>query len=295
MTDVSTDANVQDWRKLYPFAPHYTTTAGGHRLHYVDEGKGPAVVMVHGNPTWSFYYRNVIQELSGSHRCIVPDHIGCGLSEKPQDWSYRLEDHIENLERLIDEVLELEQIDLVMHDWGGAIGMGYAVRHPEKVRRLVILNTGAFHGHPCPWRIRVCRIPGFGAVAVRGFNAFAGSAVHMAVTKPLAKAVRDGFLFPYNSWANRIATLRFVEDIPLAVRHPSWQTLGTIQKNLHDLRSKPTMICWGEKDFCFTTDFLKTWRSYFPDAEVHSYPEAGHYILEDARDTVIPLIGKFLQ
>ena len=135
MTDQSSQSASPDWRPLYPFASHYAVIAGG-RQHYLDEGRGPAVVMLHGNPTWSFYYRNLVLALRDEHRVIVPDHMGCGLSDKPQEYTYTLRQHIDNLEHLLDEELQVPEVDLVVHDWGGAIGMGYAVRHPERIRQI---------------------------------------------------------------------------------------------------------------------------------------------------------------
>jgi len=285
----------QAWRAEYPFEPHYAAVGGG-RLHYVDCGQGAPVVMLHGNPTWSFMYRRLAQALAGSHRVVVPDHIGCGLSDKPQDWSYRLKDHVANLETLLNGRLGLERMTLVVHDWGGAIGMGYATRHPDRIERLVILNTAAFLLGRCPWRIRVCTWPGFGALAIRGANAFARAALRMAVGRGhcLDETTQAGLLYPYDSWHNRIATLRFVQDIPLRHSHPTWDVLATIQKNLHLLAEVPMMICWGDQDFCFHEGFLAVWQSYFPQAAVHRFPDAGHYVLEDAGDRIIPLVKAFL-
>lgn len=293
MTDHTSQSQSPDWRSLYPFASHYADIAGG-RQHYLDEGRGPAVVMLHGNPTWSFYYRNLVLALRDEHRVIVPDHMGCGLSDKPQDYTYTLRQHIDNLEHLLDEELQVPEVDLVVHDWGGAIGMGYAVRHPERIRRLVVLNTAAFLFAECPLRIRACRWPVFGPLAVRGGNAFARAAVHMAVRNPLPPEVQAGFLAPYDSWANRVAILRFVQDIPMRRSHPTWETVADIQKSLHLLAEKPMLICWGMRDFCFTGKFLDVWQSYFPTAQVHRFPEAGHYLLEDAGERVNPLVERFL-
>jgi hypothetical protein len=179
------DSDAQrDWRTLYPFADHWLELDHGNRLHYVDEGRGTAVVMLHGNPTWSFYYRGLICGLRNSCRTVVPDHLGCGLSDKPQDYAYCLENHIRNLERLLLDTLRLDHITLVVHDWGGAIGMGFATRHPEKIARVVVLNTAAFLLPDCPWRIRICRLPGFGTLALRGLNAFSRAALHMGVCQP---------------------------------------------------------------------------------------------------------------
>ncbi len=284
------------WRTLYPFESHFCEI-DGHRLHYLDEGSGPVVVMLHGNPTWSFYYRDLVLALRHTHRCIVPDHMGCGLSDKPQRYPYRLRNHIANLEWLLDRELGLEKAALVVHDWGGAIGMGYAARHPQRISRLVVLNTAAFLLPECPWRIRICQLPVFGSVAIRCLNAFAGAATRMAMGngRKLTGAVRQGFLFPYDSYANRIANLRFVQDIPLRQNHPTWSTLEEIEESLPRLAEKAMLICWGEQDFCFTTAFLDEWTRRFPNARVHRFPEAGHYILEDACREVLPLIRGFLQ
>ncbi len=289
--------NLHDWRALYPFKSNWLTLDGGVRLHYLDEaGAGEPVVMVHGNPTWSFYYRNLALGLRGAHRVIVPDHVGCGLSDKPQDYAYRIAQHIANLERLLIHELKLEKFSLVVHDWGGAVGCGVAVRHPERVSKLVVLNTAAFLSPDCPKRIRACRIPGFGALAVRGFNAFAGAAVRMAVAhkERMTPQVKAGYLAPYGNWRDRVATLRFVEDIPLSPRHPSWKTMDELGEKLPLLREKPVLVCWGAKDFCFNDGFLKEWAARFPAAFVHRFADAGHYVLEDAGERILPLVRDFL-
>ncbi len=284
------------WRVEYPFASHWEELPGNVRLHYVDEpGGGTPVVMVHGNPTWSFHFRHVIQALRGDRRCIAPDHIGCGLSDKPQDYEYRLARHVANLEELLIGRLKLKRFSLLLHDWGGAIGMGVAVRHPECVEKIALLNTAAFLDSFCPLRIRVCRIPGFGALAIRGFNAFALGAVHMAAVRPgsLTAAARAGYLAPYGNWRDRIATHRFVEDIPLAPRHPTWDVVRGIEQQLPLLAGKPLRILWGGRDFCFDDRFLRRWRQIFPQARVTRFADAGHYLLEDARAEVVPLLREF--
>ena len=289
--------NLHDWRALYPFKSNWLTLDGGVRMHYLDEGgAGEPVVMVHGNPTWSFYYRNLACGLRGGRRIIVPDHIGCGLSDKPQDYPYRVARHIENLERLLIHELKLERFSLVVHDWGGAIGCGVAVRHPERVTKLVVLNTAAFLSPDCPKRIRILRTPGLGALAVRGFNAFAGGAVRMAAAhrERMTPQVKAGYLAPYGNWRDRVATLRFVEDIPLSPRHPSWRTMSDIEEKLPLLRDKPMLICWGGRDFCFHDGFLKGWTEHFPAAFVHRFADAGHYVLEDAGERILPLVQEFL-
>lgn len=277
---------------LYPFRTRRMPVPGG-ALSFVDEGDGPPVVMVHGNPTWSFYYRRLIAALSPTRRVIAPDHLGCGLSDKPQRYPYRLINHIDNLEMLLDE-LRLGPIDLVVHDWGGAIGMGWAVRHPERVRRIVVLNTAAFLSPRIPLRIAVCRWPIFGDLALRGLNGFAAAATIMAVEKPMEPEVARGFLLPYDSWQNRIAQLAFVRDIPMRPSHPTWAVVDGIDRELVRLRDKPMQILWGGRDWCFSDHFLAGWLQRFPNAQVARFDDAGHYVLEDAHAEVVPRVVGFL-
>jgi haloalkane dehalogenase len=279
-------------RALYPFQTARLQLPGG-AMSYVDEGSGPPVLLVHGNPTWSFYYRRLIAALSPAHRVIAPDHMGCGLSDKPQAYPYTLSTHIDNLGRLIDH-LDLPQLDLVVHDWGGAIGMGWAVRHPERVRRIVVLNTAAFLSPRLPLRIAVCRYPVFGDLAVRGLNAFAGAAITQAVERPMAPDVRAGFLYPYGSWADRVAIQRFVRDIPMSPAHPTWAVVDGIDRDLVNLRRHEMLILWGGKDWCFSDYFLAGWLARFPDAQAARFDDAGHYVLEDAHERIVPRVVGFL-
>lgn len=277
-------------RALYPFASHTFAQPGGLQ-HFLDEGPrdAPVVVMLHGNPTWSFYYRDVVQTLSPHLRCIVPDHLGCGLSAKPQDWSYRLADHIENVERLLAH-LGIQRYSLIVHDWGGAIGMGVATRAPERVEKLVVLNTAAFPGVKIPFRIGVCRWPLLGEWLVRRLNAFAGPATKMTTVRPLSADLRAAYLWPYRSWHDRIAVARFVQDIPLEADHPSRPTLDAIAEGLENLRRCPMLIAWGGRDWCFHDAFYAEWRRRFPEATTVYQTNAGHYVLEDAKQPVLAAI-----
>ena len=277
----------------YPFQPRFLEV-DGHRLAYLDEGEGPVVVMVHGNPSWSYLYRNLVGALRDRYRCIVPDHLGCGFSDKPAAYPYQLRNHVENLERLLDS-LAVARCILVVHDWGGAIGMGWAGRHPERVAGVVVLNTAAFRSPRLPFRIAICRWPLLGSLLVRGLNGFARGATVMAVTKPMPPAIARGFLAPYDSWDNRIAVHRFVEDIPMDERHPSWETLVAIEASLTRLQQCPLLVCWGGQDFCFNDVFYEEWRRRFPEAEAHYFPDAGHYVLEDALAEILPLVERFLE
>lgn len=278
----------EGWRSEYPFESRWFGVDGG-QMHYVDEGAGPVVLCLHGNPTWSFYWRRLVTALRGTHRVVVPDHIGCGLSDKPQDWPYRLEAHISNVERLVEH-LDLRDVTLVVHDWGGAIGSGLAVRHPDRIANLVITNTAAWPSARMPTRIAMCRIPGLGALGVRGLNGFAGAAIFMASEAGLSANAKAGLLAPYGSWADRIATLRFVEDIPMQASHPSRATLQAVADGLKTLGTKPMRLVWGMKDWCFTPMFLDEWIARFPEAKVTRLEACGHYVMEDAPEAVIAAV-----
>ncbi len=281
-------------RLEYPYAGNILTLPSGAAMHYLDEGHGPVVLMLHGNPTWSFFYRKLLNHLVGQgFRCIVPDHIGCGLSDKPQDYKYTLAQRIEDIECLIDR-LELESFSLVVHDWGGAIGCGVAVRRPQALERLVVLNTAAFRSKRIPLRIACVKIPLVGEAIIRGLNGFAGPAANMSVVSPLAPAVRRGYLWPYRNWKDRIAVWNFVKDIPLEATHRSYQTLLEVEEGLDRLADKPVYLLWGERDFCFNTRFYQRWLSFFPEAKAHLLADSGHYVLEDADESEYAKIGTFL-
>jgi cis-3-alkyl-4-acyloxetan-2-one decarboxylase len=282
------------WRALYPFDSH-RITIDGHAVHYVDEGPAgaPPLLLLHGNPTWSFLWREVIAAFRGGMRVVAPDHLGCGLSDRPQDWPYRLAGHVDNLERLVLD-LDLREITLGLHDWGGAIGMGLAARHPDRIARLVIFNTAAFPARRLPWRIAVCRVPGLGDVAVRGLNGFVRAATFMACVRRLRGAVREGYLAPYGSWRDRIGVLRFVQDIPMDPGHPSWGTLVEIEASLARFRDRPALVVWGERDWVFTPAFREEWQRRLPGAEAHAIPDAGHLVVEDATPRVLELMRSFL-
>lgn len=291
MVTATAPQQLPDWlRKLYPFEPKRFTTPAG-ELSYLDEGprSDEAVVMVHGNPTWSFFYRDVVRALSGQMRCIVPDHLGCGLSDKPQQWDYALPNHIANLRALLDS-LQLKKIHLVVHDWGGPIGLGALLPQPEKLGRVVILNTAAFADTVVPLRIRLCRAPLIGEALVRGFNGFAWPATWMAVSKRLPADVKRGFVFPYDSWANRIATHRFVVDIPSGQGTASDRALAEIERRLPLLRERDVSLIWGGDDFCFNRHYYERWTQLLPDASKGLLNGVGHYLIEDGGGGVVARI-----
>ena len=283
--------------RLYPFTPAAFTTPRGARMSYLDEGprSDEAVLLLHGNPTWSFFYRNLVQALSPAMRCIAPDHIGMGLSAKPATYPYTLAQRIEDIGALVDS-LGLRKVHLVVHDWGGAIGFGWAGRRPERVGRIVILNTAAFPSPRIPWRIALCRVPVLGELLVRGLNAFAEPATWMAMSaRRLSWDERRGYLFPYDSWAHRLAVHRFVRDIPLEAGHPSRPALEAVAASLPALAAHPILLLWGVRDFCFDEAFLSRWRELYPQARVERLAAVGHYVLEDGGPAVVQQARDFIQ
>lgn len=303
------------WKEEYPFESHWHDL-GGVRMHYIDcgpESRVPSpesttgdlarhgtrdtghgtLLFIHGNPTWSFLWRRLVKHFSATHRCIALDHVGCGLSDKPQDYPYTLAQHIANARSLVEK-LDLRDITLVVHDWGGAIGMGVAGQIPDRFARFVVCNTAAFPSDLMPSSIALCRIPGFGALAIRGFNAFVRGALATCAMKPLRREVRAGYLAPYKSWRSRVANLRFVQDIPMNESHPSWPTLVQVERGLQSLRRKPMLLCWGGKDYVFTKEFLQEWVRRFPHAWERWFPEAGHFVTEDAHEEIARAMGEFL-
>lgn len=284
----------------YPFKSHYLDL-NGLKYHYLDEGSGEPVVMVHGNPTWSFYYRNLVTALRNNYHVVAPDHIGCGLSDKPADsyYSFTLQRRVDDLERLLDQLNIRNNITLVLHDWGGMIGMAYASRHPERIARLVILNTAAFplpEAKPLPLALKICRDTQLGAFLVQSLNAFVLAAARIGCKRnPLNAELRKAYCSPYQNWHDRLAVLRFVQDIPLAPGDSGYELINEVADGLHRFADLPMTICWGLQDFVFDGHFLAEWQRRFPQAEVHAFDDCGHYILEDAKDEVVPIIQRFLK
>jgi cis-3-alkyl-4-acyloxetan-2-one decarboxylase len=278
----------------YPFESRWYSV-DGHTQHYIDEGQGPVLLMVHGNPTWSFAWRRLITELRQNYRVIAIDHLGCGFSAKPQDRDlYVLDRHIERLRSLV-QLLNLQEITLFGHDWGGAIGMGCAGREADRFQRFVLMNTGAFRSQAIPLRIAVCRIPVLGRLGVQGLNGFSLAALQMAVERPLTSAARAGLIAPYGNWEERIAVHEFVQDIPLKPAHRSYATLLEVENSLAQFSHHLIMLTWGMKDWCFTPDFYREFEKRFPNARKFPVADAGHYLFEDAHEKILPEIRQFLE
>ena len=286
------------WKSLYPFTGR-RLDLGGYAMHYLDEGKGETVLMVHGNPTWSFYFREVVKALSPTHRCIVPDHVGMGLSDRPSDarYNYTLKSRVDDLDKLMERVAPAGPVTLVMHDWGGMIGMSWAVRHAERIKAIVALNTSCFRlppEKPLPRGLTILRGNVTG-IPLRALG-FVRKQVLKSCTakKPLSPESLDGYLSPYDGWNESRAVHRFVQDIPLSPGDSAWSTLAETESKLSLFKDTPMLLPWGMKDWVFDAAFLNGWIRRFPKATVKRFPDSGHFLLEDSPDEVVALIKDFV-
>jgi len=290
----------------YPAHPKRFEVRPGLEMSYLDEGPrdGEVVVMLHGNPSWSYLWRNLVAGLSApasgkQYRCIVPDHIGMGLSDKPDDsaYAYTLQSRVDDLAALLEHLGITGPVTLAVHDWGGMIGFGWALSHADQVKRLVITNTAAFPmpaAKRMPWQIALGRDWKVGEWLVRGFNAFSAGASWLGVEKRMPGDVRRAYVAPYDNWSNRISTIRFMQDIPLSPADRAWSLLEAAGKALPGFADRPAFIGWGLKDFVFDRHFLDGFRAALPQAEVTAFDDAGHYVLEDKAAVLVPAIRDFL-
>lgn len=291
--------STKGFEDLYPFESHYAWI-NGNQMHYVDQGKGGPVLMVHGNPTWSFYFRHLITGLSHGFRTIVPDHIGCGFSDKPsaKEYDYTLDQRVADLDAFIRRLDINEKISLIVHDWGGMIGLAWALDNLDRVDKIVITNTAGFllpasKRFPAVlWAVKY--LAPFAVPAVLGANIFARGALYLAPETRLPQSVKKGLIVPYNSWANRIATLKFVQDIPVTAKDRSYARVQKVDQNLSALDPAQLMFLWGTRDFVFDIHFLEEFKNRFPRSPAHVFEDAGHYLFEDKPGPTLELIQKFL-
>lgn len=297
----------------YPFEPRAFEARPGITMSYLDEGPrdGDVVVMLHGNPSWSYYWRRLVLGLRDpapgkAYRCIVPDHVGMGLSDKPDDraaatprYDYTLQSRIDDLQALLRHagVDDATPVTLVVHDWGGMVGFGWALSHSTQVERLVILNTAAFPmpaAKRFPWRLALGRDSRVGGWLIRRFNLFARGAARFGTTRKLPREVREAYAGVYAGWDNAISTLRFMQDIPLGEGDRAWPLLVRSGETLPRYADRPAFIGWGLRDFVFDRHCLDVFRAALPQAEVHAFDDAGHYVMEDKHEVLVPAIRAFL-
>ncbi|MBD3275024.1 MAG: alpha/beta fold hydrolase [Candidatus Marinimicrobia bacterium] len=285
---------MPDIQEKYQFIwqDHYYSTPHG-RMHYVDKGSGPVLLFLHGNPTWSFMYRRFIAALSNQYRCIAPDYLGFGLSDKPHTFSYRPEDHAEIIARFISDQVP-DSFTLIVHDWGGPIGLSYALENPERIDGIIVFNS---------WMWSLASIPRFkmlsalhagwlGEILTRRLNLFvkfimpAGFARYDRVTPGIRAAYRHPFQDPQTREGVRV----FPEAL---MASDAW--LRSLWAKRSNLSGVPALILWGMQDRAFRTAQLNTWSRVFAAPKVHRLENIGHYAPEESGELAVPVIQEFIR
>lgn len=278
-------------RTEYPFESNYLDLEPG-RLHYVDEGEGRPILLLHGNPTWSFLYRTVIRDLSEEFRCVAPDYFGFGLSEKPRHWSYRPEDHARVIEEFVSE-LGLEDVTLVVHDWGGPIGLSYAESHPENVHSLVITNTWCWPvDDRLRYRVWSALVGGpVGRYLGKRYNLYADRVLPMgfADRSRLTGRVKRHYTEPLANPDDRKGTWTFAREM---TGSSAW--LADLWDRRAAIAGTPALLCWGMRDRAYGIDVLRTWQGLYPDAHTVEFADAGHYVAEEKGPQLAAEIRRFL-
>lgn len=282
---------TEDAGRRHPFEPHHLDLPGG-RMHYVDEGRGRPVVLVHGTPTSSFLYRHLIPPLAETHRVVAPDHLGFGRSDKPPDADYRPEAHARNLQRFFEE-LDLREVVLAVHDFGGPIGLSFALRHPERVRGLVLFNTWmwSLEGTPAG---RISRLLSgrVGRFLYTRLNLSPRLLLKagFADTSKLTREAHRHYIEAFPTPSERVAPWVFAREL---VGSGAWYEGLWAQRDR--LRTKPALLLWGMKDPAFGPDFLARWRRALPRARVETFPDAGHFVQEEAPKAAVGHLRSFLE
>jgi acyl-CoA synthetase (AMP-forming)/AMP-acid ligase II/pimeloyl-ACP methyl ester carboxylesterase len=284
--------------KPLPYESH-ALEIDGYYMHYLDECTGdrdrlPVVILLHGNPTWCYYYRRLIERLKAKFRVIVPDYIGCGLSSNPVKKQLRAGDRIKHLQELTAE-LGLKRYSLVMHDWGGSLGTALAQSNIPAIDRLVYLNTTLTETESLPKIIKAAAKPFIGKFLTKYTKRFLKFTTEWGVCKKLTKEIKRGYLYPYHSTARRSSIWDFVDDIPFDSSHPSYSLMLDLAKNMPTLSDIPVQIVWGLKDPCFHREMLNKVAHHFPQARVLEIPQASHLVLEDAPELAGKTISEFLE
>ena len=292
------DIRAETFEGSFNFAPHYHHV-NGFEMHFVDEGRGEPIVLVHGDPTWGYLYRTFIPILSQHRRCIVPDHMGMGKSGIPRNpYPYRLRHHVANLEALLLH-LDLHQMTLVLHDLGGPVGLGFATRHPDRIKRLVLMNTWAFApcpGGPLPRLLELIRSER-GERFVLEKNGYLEPALVGTTHRPenLTKTVLDAYRAPFPTPESRLALLCWSRDIPVHETDPSYLEMKRIEEALVRFIGTPILLVWGMRDPVLPESVLRTWQRIYPQATAAEIEDASHFLQEDAPQRIMLCIAEFLE
>jgi haloalkane dehalogenase len=286
------NVNAQNWLDTteYPFRSNYLETKHG-KIHYIDEGQGDIILFVHGTPTWSFLYRNYVKELSKTHRCIAIDHLGFGLSDKPTDFNGTPVAHSKNLELLIDS-LQLEKFTLVVHDFGGPIGLSYAIAHPDKISNIVLFNTWLWSTKEDKDAQKIDKIlhSRLGNFIYLNTN-FSPKVLFKKAfynSKKLSKQIHTQYTKPFPNKSSRYGLLNIGKSL---IGSSDWYDLQWSQ--IDSIKDKPFLILWGEKDEFIKKENLNKWTSKLTNETTHTF-EAGHFVQEEKFEESIKAIKEWL-
>lgn len=287
MKESANENNYPNWldRNEYPFKSHYFQTPVG-KMHYIDEGEGDPIVMIHGNPGWSFEFRKIVKEMSKTNRCIAIDHIGFGLSDKPFDFDYLPASHASNFELLMDS-LNLENITMTFNDWGGPIGLAYAIKHPEKIKKLVILNTYLWSVENDPYYQKFSGMMGgkIGRFMIKNFNIFGRFFLTKVVgdKKSLPKNIHKHYYKHLATRKDRKGCYTFPREV---TKSGNW--LDSLWRQREKINKIPTTFVWGMKDIAFRESELNYWLEHWKNnPKVIRLDNVGHYPQEEAAEVVI--------
>ncbi len=278
-------------RDEYPFKSNFIQLEMG-KMHYIDEGSGEPIVMLHGNPTWSFLYRHLVKGLSGKYRCIAMDHIGFGLSDKPKKWSYLPKEHAKNFYQLIEK-LNLRDITIIVQDWGGPIGLSYAVANPDNVKRIIIMNTWMWSVKGDPHFERFSKFIGgaFGRFLIKRFNFFVRIVMKMVIgdKSKLPKSIHRHYIKPLKYPGERKGCFVFPKQI---IESSDW--LDSLWSQRGKIKDKPALILWGLKDIAFREQELNKWADLFSNSTVIKFEDAGHFLQEEKGGKLYLIVDDFL-
>ena len=267
-------------KEMYPFTSRYMPLETGAKLHYIEEGKGETVLFLHGHPTWSFFFRNLILSIRADFRCIAIDHVGYGLSDKPMDYNYTTQQHIQDTIRFVEKK-QFKKFHIVGHDFGVAIMLALAERWPERISSMSVMNSSLWF-KAIPPLITVFKLPLVGALLTIPFNLLPRACASFGINDVVASEVVKGYIWPYRHLKDRIGIYKGTQDIPWMASHPTLETLETIAHKTYILGNKKTCFFWADRDFRYPFQDLKSWANILPNATYKRYPIAGDYLLEDS-------------
>lgn len=284
---------AQDWidTTMYPFKNHYIELEAG-KMHYADQGEGKTILFVHGTPAWSFLYRNYIDSLSKNYRCIAIDHIGFGLSDKPESFDGTPQSHSKNLSEFIEK-LNLTDITIVVHDFGGPIGLSAAIQNNDKIKQVILFNTWLWETKSNTNAKRIDKL----------LNGRMGEFLYLNMNfspkvlfkkgiydkKKLTKQVHKQYIYPFPNKSSRRSLLKIGKSL---VGSSDWYQEQWNQ--LNKLESKPWLVLWGTKDEFITPEYLEKWQRRLLNSKVIKY-DCGHFVQEEKPMETIEAIKSFLE